>query len=137
MKEKDFLSLLVDETFELQKSHQADVSHLEHQLRDFNLNFLKGEFIPQLQMLRFTTSLGQLDLPVNWSHFSDETELVLSSQNDPDLLFTVLEKSWLKKMTKLLITHADGFCYLVGLRKDEEFYLRDLIKIETQPRKVS
>lgn len=131
MAETDFLSFLVDETLKLQKSGEVELSSLELKLSDYKLNFLKGEFIPQSQMLRFITSFGKLDIPVNWSIFAidsgDCADVVLSKENDQDYLFEVLKASWNPEISKILITHADGFCYLVGLRPVEEAHLHDLL----------
>jgi hypothetical protein len=131
MAEADFLSFLVDETLKLQKSGEMELSSFELKLTDYKLGFLKGEFIPQSQMLRFITSFGKLDIPVNWSIFAIDSshacDVVLSAENDEDYLFTVLKSSWNPEFTKIMITHADGFCYLVGLRKNEEAHLHDLL----------
>lgn len=131
MADTDFLSFLVDETLKLQKSGEVELSSLELKLNDYKLNFLKGEFIPQSQMLRFITSFGKLDIPVNWSIFAidstDGADIVLSKENDQDQLFEVLRSSWNPEFSKILVTHADGFCYLVGLRPVEEAHLHDLL----------
>jgi hypothetical protein len=70
MSSKDFVSFLVDETLKLQKSGEVELSSLELKLTDYGLDFLKGEFIPQTQILRFKTPFGNLDVPINWSIFS-------------------------------------------------------------------
>jgi hypothetical protein len=131
MAEADFLSFLVDETLKLQKSGEVELSSLELKLSDYKLNFLKGEFIPQLQMIRFITSFGKIDIPVNWSIFALETglngDVVLSDEKDEDHLFKVLKSCWDQNFSKMLITHSDGFCYLVGLHADEEAHLHDLL----------
>lgn len=131
MAETDFLSFLVDETLKLQKSGEVELSSLELKLTDYKLNFLKGEFIPQSQMLRFITSFGKLDIPVNWSIFAidstDGADIVLSKENDHDQLFEVLKSTWNPEFSKILVTHADGFCYLVGLRPVDEAHLHDLL----------
>jgi hypothetical protein len=128
---EDFLSFLVDETLKLQQSGEAELSSLELKLKDYKLNFLKGEFIPQTQMLRFHTNFGVLDIPVNWSVFSieapDSTDHVLDTENDPDCLLGVFQSAWNGDLQKMLITHADGFCYVVGLRAGEESHLHDLL----------
>ncbi len=126
----DFLSFLVEETLKLQKSGEAELSSLELKLTDYGLLFLRGEFNPQFRMLRFQTPMGLLDIPVNWSVFDVGAAFdnsILSAENDPDLLFTVLRASWNADLTKVLVTHADGFCYLVGLRAGEETHLHDLL----------
>lgn len=131
MAETDFLSFLVDETLKLQKSGEDELSCLELKLSDYKLNFIKGEFIPQLQMIRFITSFGKIDIPANWSIFaidsSDACDFVLSEDNDADHLFEVLKLNWNSNFSKILITHADGFCYLVGLCPSEEGHLHDLL----------
>lgn len=126
---EDFLSFLVDETLKLQQSGEAELSSLELKLNDYGLQFLKGEFIPQTQMLRFHSHFGVLDIPVNWSVFSIEagaTDTVVDEHTDHDYLFQILKDSWNKDFTSLLIIHADGFCYLVGIRAGEEHHLHDL-----------
>lgn len=129
MAQSDFLSFLVDETLKLQQSGEVELSSLEHKLGDYKLNFLKGHFIPQSQVLRFKTSFGPLDIPVNWSVFAIDNDLgaVLDPKNDQDHFFEVIRLAWDKSFEKLLITHADGFCYLVGLKAGEENYLHDLL----------
>lgn len=131
MSEKDFLSFLVDETLKLQQSGEQELSSLELKLNDYGLDFLKGEFIPQSQMLRFNTSFGPLDIPINWSMFamndSQSTDYVLSHENDNDHFLKVIKTAWKQDLNQLLITHADGFCYLVGLRAGEEGHLHDLL----------
>lgn len=131
MAEKDFLSFLVDETLKLQASGEVGLSSLELKLTDYNLSFMKGEFIPQSQMLRFQTPMGELDIPINWSVFSltDEGEVdhVLSPDNDRDLFFKVLKSAWSQELEKVLVTHSDGFCYIVGLKAGEESHLHDLM----------
>lgn len=131
MSDKDFVSFLVDETLKLQKSGEVKLSSLELKLKDYGLNFLKGEFIPQAQILRFTTPFGNLDVPVNWSVFSIENSMaqytLLDEKNDVDSFFIVIKAAWKTPIEKLLITHDDGFCYLVGLKQGEEVHLHDLI----------
>lgn len=129
MPKSDFLSLLVDETFQLQTSGESHLSSLELKLRDYHLDFLKGEFIPQTQVLRFESPFGVLDIPMNWTLFSceDSDHCLLDEESDSEKFFSVLSSAWKPSMDKLLILHADGFCYLVGLKSGEEFYLRDLL----------
>lgn len=127
---EDFLSFLVDETFKLQKSGEVELSSLELKIKDYGLNFLKGEFIPQTQMLKFNAPFGTFDVPVTWKIFGVENDVghtLLWKENDTDLFFSVLNKVWGLKMEKLLITHADGFCYLVALKVGEDCCLHDLI----------
>ena len=131
MAEKDFVSFLVDETLKLQKSGQVELSSLEHKIKDYGLNFLKGEFIPQSQVLRFTTPFGNLDVPINWSVFSVENSMaqytLLDAHHDQDNFFEVIKMAWNMPIEKLLITHDDGFCYIVALKSGEEVHLHDLI----------
>lgn len=131
MGESDFLSFLVDETLKLQRSGEVRLSSLELKLNDYGLSFLKGEFIPQSQVLRFVTSFGVIDVPVNWSVFalegSSTEDCVIDRDNDKDHLLEVLKASWMVSLDKLLVTHADGFCYIVGLKVGEEYYLHDLL----------
>lgn len=141
MGEIDFLTLLVDETLRLQKSGEIELSSLELKLNDYRLKFLKGEFIPQSQMLRFMTPFGKIDFPVNWSIFSINAhvlnDVVLSATNDRDHLFTILKPTWDPAISKILITHADGFCYLVGLRPQEEAHLHDLVNPQVWLKKAA
>lgn len=131
MAESDFLSFLVDETLKLQRSGEVQLSSLELKLNDYGLCFLKGEFIPQSQVLRFNSSIGVLDVPVNWSVFaldgSSSEDCVIHVDNDKDHLLKVLKATWMVSLNKLLVTHADGFCYIVGLKAGEEYYLHDLL----------
>jgi len=127
----DFLSFLVDETLKLQKSGDKKLSTFELKLTDYGLEFLRGEFIPQLQVLRFVSKIGKIDVPISWSLFSPETASqdykILDSHNDYESFYSVIKAAWNPKMEKLLIINADGFCYLVGLKAGEESYLHDLI----------
>lgn len=131
MSSKDFVSFLVDETFKLQKGGEVELSRLELKLKDYDLCFLKGEFIPQTQILRFKTPFGSLDVPVNWSIFSIENSMaqytLLDEKNDVDNFFQILKMAWNQPIEKLLITHDDGFCYIVGLKKSELTHLHDLV----------
>jgi hypothetical protein len=126
---EDFLSFLVNETFKLQKDGEQKLSSLELKLHDYGLTFLKGEFIPQTQMLRFNTPMGVVDVPVNWSVFSIENSehSLLDEKNDRDLFFTVLKNVWTPALEKILIVNADGFCYVVGLKSGDDSYLHDLL----------
>jgi hypothetical protein len=131
MPDKDFVSFLVDETLKLQKNGQQKLSSLELKLMDYELSFLTGEFIPQGQILRFKTHFGNLDVPINWSVFSVENSMaqytLLDQKNDVDNFLMVLKAAWNLPIEKLLITHDNGFCYLVGLKRGEEAHLHDLI----------
>jgi hypothetical protein len=131
MSEKDFVTFLLDETLKLHKSGEVQLSSLELKLNDYSLNFLKGEFIPQTQILRFATSFGDLDVPVNWSIFSVENShaqyTLLDEKNDVDSFFLVIKMAWKQPIEKLLITHDDGFCYMIGLKQGEEVHLHDLV----------
>lgn len=127
---EDFLSFLVNETFKLQKSGEMELSSLELKLKDYGLHYFKGEFIPQTQMLKFNTTFGPLDVPVSWKIFGVEnnvTHTLLWQENDMDQFFSVISKAWNLEMEKLLITHADGFCYLVALKAGEDSCLHDLL----------
>lgn len=131
MAESDFLSFLVDETLRLQRSGEAELSSLEHKLCDYGLSYLKGEFITKTQMVRFISGFGILDFPINWSIFNIENtqtdNTVLSNDNDKDSLFKVLRSIWNPEFETILVTHADGFCYFVGLKLGDENYLHDLL----------
>ena len=131
MANSDFLSFLVDETLKLHESGEGELSSLELKLKDYKLNYLKGEFIPQSQVLRFRTDFGVIDIPVNWSVFAvDSTQgddIILSAEKDEDHLFKVLKSVWNPAFERMLVTHADGFCYLVGLQVGEELHLHDLL----------
>jgi hypothetical protein len=128
MAETEFLSFLVDETLKLQKNGGKNLSSLELKLSDYGLCFLKGEFIPQTQMLRFLSPFGVLDVPVNWSVFDvQSSDHVVTVKNDSDYLLEVLRKAWVPNLEQLLVTHGDGFCYIVGLRTGEEYYMNDIL----------
>lgn len=131
MAEADFLSFLVDETLKLQKSGEVELSSLELKLNDYKLSFIKGEFIPQSQVLRFNTAFGVIDIPINWSLFSlensESSDQVISDENDHDHLLELFKLSWDRSIHQLLVTHADGFCYIVGLKAGEEYYIHDLL----------
>jgi hypothetical protein len=131
MADKDFVTFLVDETLKLQQSGESELSSLELKLKDYELAFFKGAFIPQSRMLRFSTHFGDLDIPVNWSVFSVENSqsdfTLLDQKTDQDCLFEVIKQAWGLPIEKLLITHADGFCYMVGLKSGDETHLHDLL----------
>jgi hypothetical protein len=129
MSESDFLTLIVNETFDLQKSGEDNLASLERKIQDYGLMYLRGIFIPQIQVLRFESPMGQLDIPVNWSFFS-QAEHFLDSQNDPDKLFEILHLSWDQGIHEIYVTHADGYCYIVGLKEGDESHLNDLCKPE-------
>lgn len=126
--ENDFLTFLVDETLKLQKRGEEKLSSFELKLSDYGLSFWKGEFIPQMQVLRFKTPIGPMDVPMNWSVFScvGSDHRVLDKENDTDNFFTVMTAAWKQPLEKLVIVHADGFCYLVGLNHDQVSHLHDL-----------
>jgi hypothetical protein len=129
MAENDFLTFLVDETLKLQKRGEGKLSSLEQKLSDYGLNAWKGVFIPQSQVLRFETSLGRMDVPMNWSVFScvGSDYRVLDKNNDTDNFFSVMKSAWKLPLEKVVIIHADGFCYLVGLTQEQEHHLHDLL----------
>lgn len=129
MSENDFLGFLVDETLKLQQKGEMKLSSLELKLNDYALNFIKGEFIPQSQVLRFKSQFGHLDFPVNWSIFKmeDNPGTVLDKDHDIDFLFSVIRKAWNPEFSKILVINADGFCYLVGLKNGDETHLHDLL----------
>ena len=129
MAKSEFLTFLVDETLNLQGSGEGNLSSFELKLTDYHLDFLKGEFIPQFQVLRFHTPFGSLDVPMNWKLFSCESEdyQLLDHSNDDEGFYSILKTAWDIPLEKVLILHADGFCYLVGLKAGEEYYLRDLV----------
>lgn len=128
MRNQDFVSFLVDETLKLQESGEVELSSLELKLNDYGLSFLKGEYIPQAQVLHFVTPFGPLDIPVNWSVFmGGSNHTLLEEGHDPDCFLSVIKAAWNKPLSKLLITHADGFCYLVGLKAGEDAHVHDLI----------
>ena len=130
MPEKDFVTFLLDETMKLQASG-ADLTNLEIKMNDYGISFLKGEFIPQIQLLRFKTPFGVLDVPINWSLFSiegDTTSTSVEEKNDDDHFFAVLKSAWNLPLEKVVITHDEGFCYIVGLKAGEDVHLHDLLR---------
>lgn len=130
MAQTDFLSFLVDETFKLHESGVVESSGLDLKLHDYGLMFLKGEFIPQTQMIRFKSPHGFLDMPINWSVFNPDSglqDVVLSSENDQDALFSVMKTCWNFSMNKMLVMNDGGFCYLIALRVEDESHLHDLL----------
>lgn len=129
MSKSNFLNFLVDETFRIQESSQQ-FCDLERKLKDFSIDFLRGEFIPQIQMLRFKTSMGLLDVPINWSCFNleqGEDYKWIHNGNDQENLLKVMKSSWNQELKSLLIMQAQGYCYLIGLKESDEFYLKDLV----------
>jgi hypothetical protein len=124
---KDFVTFLVDETLKLQKSGEFELSSFELKLTDYGLDFLRGQFLPQLQVLHFATPFGDLDVPINWSVFSSTDHTLFEATNDPEKIFAIIKTAWNKPLEKLLIIHADGFCYLVGLKAGEVVHLHDLL----------
>ncbi len=129
MADNDFLTFLVDETLKLQKRGEEKLSSLETKLNDYSLNYWKGEFIPQAQVLRFNTPMGAMDVPMNWSVFScvGSDHRILDKNNDMDNFFSVIKSAWKLPLEKVVIIHADGFCYLVGLTHDQQGHLHDLL----------
>lgn len=130
MADTDFISFLVNETLRLQTDERAHLSTLELKLKDYSLSYLRGFFIPQFRMLRFKTEMGTIDIPINWSVFSvgeHQEGIILDADDDKDALFMIFQKNWQPEMKKLLIAHADGYCYLVGLKVGEEVHLHDLL----------
>lgn len=130
MSESDFLTFLVNETLRLQKSGKAELSSYDLRLKDYGLSFLKGEYIPQLQVIRFSSTKGDLDFPINWSVFSPEKSqefTVLSEDFDKDHLFSILKSMWPQKLEMILVSHYDGFCYIVGLKPGDESHLSALM----------
>jgi hypothetical protein len=129
MSDSEFLSFLVDETLKLHASGEAQ--DFETKLRDYKLGFLKGEFIPQIQVVRFVSPIGILDFPVNWSVFNLEwagsQDTLLESNSDPDHLLELIQENCFPTISKLLITHSQGLCYIVGFRPEEEVYLHDIL----------
>lgn len=127
MSAPDFFTFLVDETLRLQEGGEKKLSRYELKLTDYSLSYLKGEFIPQIQALRFQGDLGVLDIPINWSFFENcSHDVLLSKEEDHDHFFEVITSAWNPDISKILITHADGFCYLIALKAEEEIHLRDL-----------
>lgn len=127
MEKSEFLTFLVDETLKLHDRGESKLTSLEQKLTDYNLNFLKGEFIPQLQMLRFKTQFGMVDVPINWSLFECDGYTLLDQENDKDFFFSVLKSAWTIPMERLLVLHADGFSYLVAFKMGEEAHLHDIV----------
>lgn len=130
MAETDFISLLVNETLRLQADKGVDLSSLELKLKDYSLAFLRGFFIPQCQILRFKTEFGDLDVPINWSAFaidSQQSGTIIDIEKDHDHLLKILQMNWKNDIEKLLITHADGYCYLIGLKVGEDVHIHDLL----------
>ncbi len=130
MADTDLISFLVNETLRLQKDERDHLSSLELKLKDYSLSYLRGFFIPQFQILRFKTELGAIDVPINWSVFSvseHQEAIIIDADEDKDALFMIFQKNWQPEMKKLLITHADGYCYLIGLKEGEDVHLHDLL----------
>lgn len=130
MSKSNFLNFLVDETFRLHESSVQNFCDLERKLKDYSISFMRGEFIPQIQMLRFSTPMGVLDVPVNWSCFNleqGEEYKWITSTNDEESLLQVMQHSWDQHLKSLLIIQSQGYCYLVGLKESDEFYLQDLV----------
>lgn len=135
MNKSNFLDFLVDETFRSNTSAKQTLGDLERKLTDYSISFLRGEFIPQIQMLRFATPMGQLDIPVNWSCFAldqGQDYCWVQAQNDVDGLLAIMKASWKNTIKSLLITQSQGYCYIIGLKESDEFYLQDL----TNPQEI-
>jgi len=129
MSKSNFLNFLVDEAFELH-SQVDSFCDLERKLSDYEILFLRGEFIPQIQMLRFRSHLGPIDIPINWSCFSLEQgqDYHWIKAGDPEeALLKVMTKKWNPEIKSLLIMQAEGYCYMIGLKETDEFYLKDLV----------
>lgn len=135
MSKFNFLTFLVDETFRLNSATHQSLGDLERKLADYGISFLRGQFIPQIQMLRFATPMGQLDIPINWSCFALEHGQDFSwvqTTNDNDGLLSIMKASWQSQIKSLLITQSQGYCYIIGLKENDEFYLQDL----TNPQEI-
>lgn len=132
MSKSNFLDFLVDETLQ---PHFPTSQHcdLERKLHDYGISYIKGEFIPQIQMLRFHTAIGLMDIPINWSYFTldhGKDYTWLNESNDEEGLLFILKGQWKKSIKSLLITQAAGHCYIVALQESEEFYLQDLTNLQ-------
>lgn len=135
MNKSNFLNFLVDETFRHNTATQQTLSDLERKITDYSISFLRGEFIPQIQMLRFATPMGRLDIPVNWSCFAldqGQDYCWVQTQNDVDGLLTIMKASWNSSIKSLLVTQSQGYCYIIGLKESDELYLQDL----TNPQEI-
>lgn len=134
MSSNDLVTFLVEETFKLQEASDESISGLEAKIQDYHLNYLKGYFIPQTQMLRFNGPFGCIDIPTNWSHFSIENSLaeytLMNDHNDADMFFKVIQNAWGIQLKSLVVTHENGFCFIIGLKSGEEVHLRDLLSSE-------
>lgn len=129
MSKPNFLSLLVDETLTLHDSILS-FNDLERKLSDYSISYVRGEFIPQIQMLRFNTPMGLIDVPINWSCFAldqGKDYCWVTEKNDSENLLKVMRVSWDAKIKSLLVIQSQGYCYLVGLKEADEYYLRDLV----------
>jgi len=134
MASNDLVTFLVEETLKLQETGNESISGLEAKIQDYQLHYLKGYFIPQTQMLRFDGPFGCIDIPTNWSLFSIENSMVdfslISSQKDRDMFFSVIQKAWNIPIKSLVVTHENGFCFMIGLKSGDEVHLRDLLNSE-------
>ncbi|MFA5583646.1 MAG: hypothetical protein WDA09_05475 [Bacteriovoracaceae bacterium] len=129
MSKSNFLNFLVEETLKLH-SQTTSFCDLERKLIDYDILFLRGEFVPQIQMLRFQSHWGMIDIPINWSCFNLEQgqDYYWVRAGDPEeTLLKVMAKKWDSQVNSLLIMQAEGYCYIIGLKESDEFYLRDLI----------
>lgn len=130
MSKSNFLNFLVDETLRHHRDDFHAFSDLERKLSDYGISFLRGEFIPQIHMLRFITPMGVIDIPTNWSSFSLEHGqgyCWVKSDTDGDGLLHILQQAWQPSMKSLLVTHSEGYCYIIGLKESDEYYLEDLV----------
>ncbi len=125
MEDKDFYQKLVEETLR----HQSGTKHLQTQsldkkLRHFELNFLKGMFIPQTGLIRFQTKIGPLDIPSNWSHFKQlvdsESDQFLNLKEDDDHFLDILQHYFQDTFSYIWLTLDEGNCYLVMIKKHQK-----------------
>lgn len=127
MEKSEFLSFLVDETMKLSQEEKT-LTELERKFSDYKLSYLRGQFMPHSQVLRFNTPFGLLDIPINWNLFSAEvSHQLLDETHDQDAFYSVMKSAWKTPLEKILIMHADGFSYLVALKAGEDFYIHDLL----------
>ena len=125
MEDKNFFQTLVEETLKHQtKTKNLHTQNLEKKLRHFELNFLKGMFIPQTGLIRFQTKIGPLDIPSNWSHFKQlmdsESDQLLNLKEDDDHFLDVLQHYYGERFTYVWMTMEEGYCYLVMIKKHQK-----------------
>jgi hypothetical protein len=53
---------------------------------------------------------------------------MISADDDKDFLLSVMKKNWNPKFEKLLVTFADGFSYVIGLKTGDEAHVPDLVR---------